>query len=70
MLGCRFAAYIQTQNYTHEMPTSKFMRASCPCNVDPLVPHFSKVKLGFTGVYIFLIFALKHIFALNIECGF
>ena len=29
----------------------------------PLAPHFYKVKLGFTGVYIhyFLIFALKHI---------
>ena len=30
------------------------------CNVDPLTPHFYIVKLGFTGVYIFLIFALKH----------
>ena len=26
----------------------------------PLAPHFYIVKLGFTGVYIFLIFALKH----------
>ena len=26
----------------------------------PLTPHFYKVKLGFTGVFIFLIFALKH----------
>ena len=33
---------------------------TCPCNVDPLTPHYFKVKLGFTGVYmIFLIFALK-----------
>ena len=31
---------------------------TCPCNVDPLTPHFYIVKLGFTGVYI--IFALKH----------
>ena len=26
----------------------------------PLTPHFYIVKRGFTGVYIFLIFALKH----------
>ena len=32
----------------------------CPCNVHPLTPHFHIVKLVFTGVYIFLIFALKH----------
>ena len=33
---------------------------TCPCNVDPLSSHFYIVKLGFTRVYIFLIFALKH----------
>ena len=34
---------------------------TCPCNEDPLTPHFYIVKLGCTGVYIFfLIFALKH----------
>ena len=33
----------------------------CLYNVDPLKPHFYKVKLGFTGVYIiFLISAQKH----------
>ena len=31
-----------------------------PCNEDPLTPHFYIVKLGFTGVYFFLIFAPKH----------
>ena len=31
-----------------------------PCNEHPLKPHFYIVKLGFTGVFIFLIFALKH----------
>ena len=32
-----------------------------PCNEHPLTPHFYKVKLGFTGVYIFfLILAPKH----------
>ena len=24
----------------------------CPCNVNPIAPHFYIVKLGFTGVYI------------------
>ena len=33
---------------------------TCPCNVYPLTPHFYIAKVGFTGVYIFLIFALKH----------
>ena len=34
---------------------------TCLCNVNPLKPHFYKVKLGFTGVYIiFLISAQKH----------
>ena len=33
----------------------------CLYNADPLKPHFYKVKLGFTGVYIiFLISAQKH----------
>ena len=31
-----------------------------PCNKHPLKPHFYIVKLGFTGVYFFLIFAPKH----------
>ena len=34
---------------------------TCPFDVDLLTPHFYIVKLGFTGVFIFLIFALKHI---------
>ena len=33
---------------------------SCPFHIDPITPHFYIVKLGFTGAYIFLIFALKH----------
>ena len=31
-----------------------------PCNEHPLTPHFYIVKLGFTGVFFFLIFAPKH----------
>ena len=31
-----------------------------PCHVYPLTPHFYMVKLGFTGVYIFSYFSLKH----------
>ena len=33
-------------------------------NTDPLKPHFYTVKLGFTGVIIFLISAQ------NIDCGY
>ena len=32
---------------------------TCPCNVDSLTPHFYIVKVGFEGIYIFLVFALK-----------
>ena len=32
---------------------------------DPFKPHFYKVKLGFTGVYIIFLFLLK-----NIDCGY
>ena len=28
------------------------------CNVYPLTPHFYKVKMGFTGVYIIFLFLL------------
>ena len=36
------------------------LHETCPCNEHPLTPHFYIVKLGFTGVYFFLIFAPKH----------
>ena len=34
-------------------------------NIDPIKPHFYIVKLGFTGIYIILLFLLK-----NIDCGY
>ena len=44
------------------LPVCYGIMNTCPCDVDPLTPHFYIVKLGFTGVFIFflLIFALKH----------
>ena len=33
---------------------------TCLCNVDPLTFHFYIAKVGFTGVYFFLIFAPNH----------
>ena len=47
--------------YYHKSPVSKShldlaqientsIMLTCPCNVDPLTPHFSIVKLGFTRV--------------------
>ena len=38
---------------------------TCLYNVDPIKPHFHKVKLGFTGVYIIFLCLLK-----NIDCGY
>ena len=34
-------------------------------NFDPLKPHFHKVKLGFTGVYIIFLISAQ-----NIDCGY
>ena len=31
------------------------LRVTNPCNLYPLIPHFYIVKLGYTGVYFFLI---------------
>ena len=40
------------------------------CSLYPLAPRFCKVKLGFTGVYIFfLVFALKHRVCLLVEAA-
>ena len=44
---------IENTHKTHITKTS-------PCNEHPPTPHFYIVKLGFTGVYFFLIFAPKH----------
>ena len=38
---------------------------TCLYNFDPLKPHFYKVKLGFTGVYIIFLISAK-----NIDCGY
>ena len=42
-----------------------FIRKTCLYNFDPLKPHFYKVKLGFTGVYIILLISAQ-----NIDCGY
>ena len=35
---------------------------TCPCNVYPLEPHLYIAKLGYAGVYLFLL--------QNIDCGY
>ena len=39
---------------------SRPIMLTSPCYVDPFTPDFYIVKVGFTGLYIFLRFALKH----------
>ena len=56
-----FDREINLQN--HLLMVTKYplnIMQTCPCNEDPLTPHFYIVKLGFTGVYFFLNFAPKH----------
>ena len=38
---------------------------TCPCNVNPLEPHFYIIKMGFAEVYLFFLFLLQ-----NIDCGY
>ena len=42
-----------------------YITKTCLYNFDPLRPHFYKLKLGFTEVYI-----IFHISAQNIDCGY
>ena len=41
------------------------IRITCPCTEHPLTSHFYIEKVGFTRVYIFLLFLLQ-----NIDCGY
>ena len=42
-----------------------FITKTCLYNFDPLKPHFYRVKLGFTGVYIIFLISAQ-----NIDCGY
>ena len=58
--GVRYSALKKGPQGPENVNITTIMQ-TCPCNEDPLTPHFYIVKLGCTGVYIlFLIFALKH----------
>ena len=37
-----------------EIVNRNHIMLTCPCNVCPLISHFYIVKLGFTGVYVFI----------------
>ena len=52
--------YLKVSPLKGGVAKKQFIMKTCPCNEDPLTPHSYIVKLGFTGVYIFFIFALKH----------
>ena len=41
------------------------IRITCPCNNFPLKPLFYKVKMGFAGACLFLLFLIQ-----NIDCGY
>ena len=42
-----------------------FITKTCLYKFDPLKPHFYRVKLGFTGVYIIFLISAQ-----NIDCGY
>ena len=56
----RVVLCMQFQTYDHISLKIFHIMQTCPCNEDPLTPHVYIVKLECTGVYIFLIFALKY----------
>ena len=41
-----------------------YLMLICPCNLEPLTPHFYIVKRGLRGLYILCLFML-----LNNDCG-
>ena len=61
---------LETINNVHSVEATgaqvmaRIIMLTCLCNVYTLTPHFYIEKLGFTGIYIFLIFAR------NIERGY
>ena len=56
---CYFWKYIQLfMNISLGPGKPVVIMITCPCDVDPLTPHFYIVKLGFTGVFIFFLFLL------------
>ena len=50
----------EKQSNWFPLPQKGDITKTCLYNVDPFKPHIYIVKVGFTGVYIFLIFAQKH----------
>ena len=62
VVGCRnlTKSDMILNNYLPRL-TGRFsnIMQTCPCNVDPLTPHFYIVKLGCTGVFIFFYFCSK-----------
>ena len=54
----------KVNNLNHYTLDASITKTS-PCKEDPLTPHFYKVKLGFTGIYIFFLFLLQ-----SIDCGY
>ena len=56
---CRIGMGISKDEQMHE-PWDFDIMLTCPCYLHPLTLHFYIVKLEFTGVYIFFIFAPKH----------
>ena len=54
----RTPEHVYTISTPREPYCSGGIMQTCPCDVDPLTPHFYIVKLGFTGVYIIFLFLL------------
>ena len=42
-----------------------FITITCPGNIPSYIPILYKVKLGYTGIYIFFLFLVQ-----NIDCGY
>ena len=61
-------SFTQLLFYMHDLHTGPILlqhHKNMPIQFDPLNPHFYKVKMGFTGIYIFFLFLLN-----NIDCGY
>ena len=62
----RFGIVYFINNSSAEIQSHPFLSIrTCLCKVYPLIPHFYIAKLGYVGLYLFVLFLLQ-----NIDCGY
>ena len=64
-LSCHLLSQLPLKSHNVKLLPQCDITKTHPCNVYPRETHFYIVKLGFAGVYLFLVFYIQ-----NIDCGY